>query len=526
MADRPDLIRFQDLPVTVLTDWTRDQAKAAIDQHDLGYFGGTAQLSEAMLRDDRISSVLETRILGLLGCDTTTTPPKGYEEDEQAKEAAERLEADWQAMLPDDVLKGLLRWAVLMRFCLAEICWSGDETHWTFTLKLWHPMFVWYDIARRQYVVNTQQGPQWIEPGKGKWFLWAPDGYYRGWILGAVRSLADPWLARTYNFRDWARYCEVHGLPIRKIKAPAQAPEPEKDAFFNQVAVLGSDNTIICPQGVGDDPQNWDLELVEAEAGEWEAFKAAKEDCDTRISIRVLGQNLTTEVQGGAYAAAQVHNLVRFDYKKADAKSFATALREQCFVPWTAFNYGDGRKAPVSAWAIAPPDDLKTDAETASTAATAVAALQGNPDVDTRAFLEKFKVPLRAERPSGAAPPPDDGAELASRQGQHTHTASAAPLAPPASVAAQRYVEDAAAIARDRAAEAIRPDVEALIDAIGQAKGYDEIRTILAQAGKSMDPAGLARVTEQVLVLSQLAGRHAVATDHQHDKDAHAPAQP
>jgi phage gp29-like protein len=521
MIARPDLKIFNDIPVTVLTDWDRPSAKSAIDQHDLGYFAGTAQLSEAMLRDDRISSVLETRLLGLLGCDLKVEEPKGLEEDEDAKAAAEEVEARWEEMFPDDVLKGLLRWCVMMRFCLAELLWEGDENGWTFKLRLWHPMFVWYDVWRRQYVVNTQDGPVWITPGDGKWFLWCPDGEYRGWIQAAVRSLADPWLARTFNFRDWQRYNEMHGLPIRKISCPSQAPEPEKDQFFAQVSMLGTDNTLLCPQGVGDDAKGWDLELVEAQAGEWEAFQAAKADCDTRISIRLLGQNLTTEVQGGAYAAAQVHNLVRFDYKRADAKSFSTALREQCLKPWAAFNYGSPDVAPMARWQIQPPDDVKAAADTLAQVTAAIANLAASPDADTRAILEKFDVPVRDEADVPAPLPvgntdPFDPFAATSR----APVALAQVRAPPASRRAAAYVDDVASIARDRAAKAMAPNVERVLAAIAAAGSYDEIRPLLAEAFADLDPTALAEVTEHALVLSQLRGRYAIAQDHDHDNES------
>jgi phage gp29-like protein len=518
MSTTPDTRAFRDLPVTVIHDWNRASAKNAIDQFDLGYFAGGAQLAEAMLRDDRIASTLTTRVLGLFGCDRKVSPPDGLEEDAQAIEAAETLDAAWDASLQDDVLQGLFRWCVLLRFCLAEILWEGDEDGWRFSLKLWHPMFVYWDVARRQFVVNTQDGPQWITPGDGKWFLWAPDGLYRGWIQAAIRSLVDPWMGRQFVFRDWQRYNELHGLPIVSIGVPSEATEEEKEDFFAKAASQGSRGVIMRPLGVGADSKDWTYELVEPAAGEWESFKESTQDCSTRISIVLLGQNLTTEVQGGAYAAAQVHNLVRYDYKRADNKSLHGALREQLFKPWAAFNYGREEIAPVSTHLVQPPDDLKAGADTLAIVATAAATLATTPDVDQRALLEKFEVPLLdLDKVPAPAPAPAQDPGGGFDDETMTHRLGRTVVAPPASRAAGQYVEDIASIARDKAAKAMAPNVAKVLDAINAADSYDELRGLLAQAMTELDPAALAQVTEHYLLLSQLAGRHAVAQDTAHD---------
>jgi hypothetical protein len=392
----PDLRRFTDIPVTVLHDWDGEQAKRAIRAHDLGFFFGSAQLAEAMIADDRVAPTLRTRILGLLGCDLEVKAAEHTGDDELAQNVADELLAAWDAFFPNDVLAGIFRWGVMLGVALAELCWTANEdgTRWDVSLRLWHPQFIWYDITRRTYVVNTQNGQVDVTPGDGKWFLWTPHGHYRGWIEGAVRPLVSPWISRTWSTRDWDRFNEVHGLPMRVIMEPADAGEPEKDYVYNRVANLGSENTLSMPQGKDDNgaqTAGWDVKLVEAEGGEWESFEGSIKNRDVRICLILLGQNLTTEVQGGAYSAAQVHDLVRLDYKRNDNRSLKTALCEQVFRLWVSFNFGRVELTPDAGWQVEPPENLKAEADTMGTAGTAITTLQGTSQaVDTGALLKRF----------------------------------------------------------------------------------------------------------------------------------------
>jgi hypothetical protein len=94
---------------------------------------------------------------------------------------------------------------------------------------------------------------------------------------------------------------------------------------------------------------------------------------------------------------------------------------------------------------------------------------------------------------------------------------------PPAAKRAQAYVADVASVARDRAAKALRPDLQRVLAAIDGAGTYDEMRDALAKAFAELDPHDLADVTEHALVLAQLVGRHAILED---TRDEREPQQP
>lgn len=398
----PDTQVRKDMPVMAWTgSWGTVSIQQALDNHDLGQFLLSAQLSESVQRDDRVATALNTRCKGLLGLPREITPsPRG--DRRKAKTAAKDLETLWAETDLTESLIQILRWQVMMGFAVAEIVWSGDAEAWTFALKVWHPQFLWFNWATRQYMLNTSEGPVVVTPGDGKWLLLTPEGEYRAWIQGAVRSIAIPWLGRQYAFRDWMRFNEVYGVPIRKASVPSQTSEDDKYKFFSDIQNAGSAMVVTCPTGI--DGQKYDIELVEATATGWETFRNATEDADKRITLALLGQNLTTEVSGGSYAAAKVHGQVRQDYLEADERGLVAGFRRQVLRAWAAFNYGDPDLAPVLRFDVEPPDDGKLKADTLVSLSTALLNLaQVAPWVDRRALLASYNLPLHEP---GEEPPP------------------------------------------------------------------------------------------------------------------------
>ena len=60
---------------------------------------------------------------------------------------------------------------------------------------------------------------------------------------------------------------------------------------------------------------------------------------DKQISKAVLGQTMTAD-DGSSNAQSQVHNEVRIDLLKADAKQLSATINQQLIKPYIDFNYG------------------------------------------------------------------------------------------------------------------------------------------------------------------------------------------
>jgi len=394
---------FKDMPVTSWTGaWSTATIDGALNAHDQGQFMMSAQLAEAVQRDARVSSALNTRAKGVVGLPVTITASTAGD-PEQAEQAAEAIRKRWRESNWAADLVQVLRWQILMGFGLAELVWSGDAERWDFDLDLWHPQFLWFNWADRNYTLNTAEGPVAVTPGDGKWLLYTPEGPYRAWINGGVRSIAQPWLGRQHEKRDWMRFCELYGLGILKAKVPSGTIEGDKDTFFDSLTVgRGSELVVLCPQG-STPQESYDVELLEATATGWQTFEAAIGQDNKEIAIALLGQNLTSDVDGGSFAAATVHAAVKQDYIEADARGLALAFLTQALRLWAQFNYGDAGLAPTLAWDTKPPEDRAAEADTLGKVSGAAVDLgQVAPEVDRRALLKRFGIPLLPEEKGDA----------------------------------------------------------------------------------------------------------------------------
>jgi hypothetical protein len=401
---RPPTGELEDLPLTVWSEWTIARIRNANQALVLGNFGPAGLLTEAMLGDDRIGSSANGRIKGTTKCDAVFTPS----EADTSGEVAKVCEDLWEEILPLDVEELILTWSTFLGFSLAEKIWEAKKYKgrdlWVPRLKPWHPYYIYFDNGRRQYVAIAMGGLQYVEPtGDPKWFLFTPWGYYRGWIRGGVRSVAIPWVVRQYALRDWGRFSEKHGLPMVVAKVPAQAPAEDKARFFTSIKNLGADTGLQLPVQAGKDAASWDVQLLEARDTSWKAFPGLIQTCDQSITLSLRGTNLTTQVEGGSYAASQTHREEDSDLAISDRKKLATALRAQVLREFVTYNFGSADLVPELEF-VSPESDPASEAKVMLDVASAIEKLQGaKVPVDIETLSQQFGIPLKELPPEEKA---------------------------------------------------------------------------------------------------------------------------
>lgn len=411
LPSAPDKFEYSDLIVSQVEAWSAALGRSALSQHDQGLFSLSAQLADFMLRDDRVMSALNTRVLGLTGLPFEIAP--AVRDDASAQEVADALKEDWGWIAPSAVVEELLQWEALMGFALAEVVWDTSGDRWIPTLKVWHPQYVYYRLDLRRYIAITEQGTVAIEPGNGKWLLFSRHGHYRAWIRGALRALLIPWLLRSFAWRDWGRYNEAQGLPVKGARVPASGSNSDKVRFFQQVRDLESNGTLLLPEDA-EGRNKFDLEYIATPNVQgWEAFKQLLLRADSAINLLLLGQNLSGgDEAGGSHAKAKVADGVRDDYKQADAVSLAEDLYAQVVRPWCVYNFGDEALTPRPTWDGKPREDQAQTASTFDTLMDALgklAKLVDPSDVDMAALVKRFTLPVKPtatlQKPPEPAPP-------------------------------------------------------------------------------------------------------------------------
>ena len=353
---------YRDLPVvTVQNTWSVDQARRALYSHMQGVFYDSGQLWDAIVADPRVRATLGSATTGLFGREIR------YKAADDSDAAREVLDA-WTTVFPrfagDSALQLMHKTEIGMGFSAAQLVWDTTKPIWQPYARPWPVMFNYYNWPARCYVAQSQDGNIAVTPGDGKWMLHCANGEYRGWIYGAIRALAEPWLLRHFAARDMGRFSEIHGLPTRVGYVPAVSAPEERSAFEDSLENVGSNTSMIIPRGVDGQANNgYGYELVEATDRAWEAFPGLMDRCDLDIILAILFQNLTTEVKGGSFAATSAHMDIRQSGLQGYDEAWKNTIYRDVARPFAYLMFGDADLAPWTWRDVEPREDLEHNAK-------------------------------------------------------------------------------------------------------------------------------------------------------------------
>ena len=337
---------YKDVPlVTIQNTWTIEQMRAALYDHKQGHFYSSGQLCEAILGDDRVTATLNARATGLFSCETRFKPAN---DSQAAREVCDAWREWYPRIDGGSARREIQDYGTMMGFSHAQIVWSSQPgLAFAPVLYPWSPIFEYWDWDKRAFMAIGSDAVVQIVPGNGKWLSFTPWGNQRGWMRGAIRPVTEPWALRHFGFRDMARFGEVHGSPTRKGYVPIVGDPKERQNFEAALSGVGANAAMIVPRGVdGSGKDGYDYELVEAQSTAWEVHPAQIDRCDMAIVLAILMVNLTTEVSGGSYGAAKVHEVKERGGTKFDSRSWKLCEYTQLSRPFAYLNYGDANLAP------------------------------------------------------------------------------------------------------------------------------------------------------------------------------------
>lgn len=408
--DRPsasDLIWVE--PSTrIWIDWSPDTIRAAEVLAAAGSYRLAAHLCRSLHADDRIASSLGQRVDGLLGTDVTFDASGDRRRSRRAVRALE-ADDDFGAMCPETELREFLEWYDLLGIALAQIVPIEANGRLLPRLQTWDPRNLRFDLPTRRWLVRVDGGAEVeIRPGGGQWVLFTSGSDLHAWQRAAWRACSRWWLLKEFARSDWGRYSEVKagGIFVASANDGTMAKElaanwspAERRKLAEGLNTLGRDTSIALPRGI-------DLKIVEAAANTWETFTKQIDYGNTGIAVALLGQNLTTEVNGGSRAAAQVHEAVATHLRRADAKALSTCLHDQLLRWWAAWNFGDEQLAPWPRWDVEPSEDLKARGDGLKSLGDGLSAMRdAGVAVDVVAVCEEHGVAL-LDPPTLAPPKP------------------------------------------------------------------------------------------------------------------------
>lgn len=236
--------------------------------------------------------------------------------------------------------------AVGKGFSATEIIWETSEKQWAIRKLAWRQP-QWFDYDQYDgttLTVRTESGRGWepLPPYKIiEHRVMAKSGLpIRG---GLARLACWAWLFHAFTLRDWMRFVEAYGLPVRLGKYGRGASDEDKRILWQAVSQIAGDAAAIIPDSMV-------MEFIDGNerAARSDIFDNLIGYLDRQISVAVIGQTLTTEEgsSSGSYAQAKVHDQVREDIEEDDGDSLAETLREQVVIPLITLNHGPRERYP------------------------------------------------------------------------------------------------------------------------------------------------------------------------------------
>ncbi|MBG0809861.1 DUF935 domain-containing protein [Methylosinus sp. H3A] len=350
---RPELIGVRTL-------WDQSIASGLTPERLAGLLRGAVrgdhrqflELAEEMEeRDLHYFSVLGTRRRTLAQIEAEIDEKSAAKSESRIVEAVEELLED--ASLPDmfeDLLDGLGK-----GYSVVEILWYEREGLWWPYKYLWRdPKYFTFDHISRSEVRLQELGTiDGLELPPFKFVVHKPKQKSGIPIRGGfARFCAWGFLFKNYSLKDWASFLDVYGMPIRVGKYHPSATGDERRKLLQAVMSIASDAAAIIPESML-------IEFLEAKGstGGTTPFEGLGRFVDEQLSKAILGQTMTVE-NGGSLAQAKVHNQIRLDLLKADARQLAASLNEHLIKPFVQVNFGDRARAPKLKFPVAEPEDI------------------------------------------------------------------------------------------------------------------------------------------------------------------------
>jgi len=252
--------------------------------------------------------------------------------------------------------------AISKGYAVAEIMWDMSERQWIPERIEWRqPRWFDFDRDTGTRLMRRDDEGGWVDLKPYKFIVHISKAKSGLAIRGGIaRAAAWGWLFKNFGMKDWVRFCEAYGQPMRLGKFGPAANERDKKELLKAVCNVAVDAAAIVPEDM-----MTEFVADTTVRGRSEIYRELIAYIDRQISIAVLGQTLTTEDgNSGSYALGQVHNLVRQDIEHSDARQLAATLRRDLVIPIIKLNHGERSAWPQVIIRCEDPTDVKMLAET------------------------------------------------------------------------------------------------------------------------------------------------------------------
>lgn len=302
-------------------------------------------------KDLHYRSVIGTRKSQVVSLESQILPSDDSDKAQEIAESIRRdiIQAPWFEDMKMDLLDALGK-----GFSVCEIIWGVKNGRWVpVDVKHKDPRFFEYDRETMSHIVLTKGGEQ-IELTKNKFIIHEPK-LKSGFNLqnGLALPCAYYLLIKSYDVAGWASFAQVYGYPLRIGRYGRGASDNDKKVLRQAIASLGKDAGAIIPDSMN-------IEIVNGmtgSSGNIDLYEHLADWVDKQVSKGVLGQTMSTDAEGGQYKG-DLHNEIRLEIKRADARQLAATIFRDLILPYIRFNFGELEEYPEFRIVVPEPEDI------------------------------------------------------------------------------------------------------------------------------------------------------------------------
>lgn len=311
-------------------------------------------------RNAKLRSVLSIRKLAVAGLPIVVEPGGTKLKDRKAAEAVQELLAS-EAV--ETAIFHLLD-GIYTGYAAAELVWDTTGPLWTIDhIEPVPAAWLSFDKAtgRVPLLAPRENGGAWTPLAPSKFIYHAPQLLSGLPVTSGLAYTAAFYSALTsLTLADWTQFVELYGQPLRLGKFPkgdSAAHKKDRDVLKRALQNLGADAWAMIPQEM-------QIEFVEAATrnASAEVYERLARYLDELLAVLVLGGSLTSGTgntgSGGSQALGVVHNEVRADLLRADARALAATLRRDLVTPFVRFNFGEDCAIPKVRFHIEEAEDV------------------------------------------------------------------------------------------------------------------------------------------------------------------------
>ena len=303
-------------------------------------------------RDLHYAAQLRTRKLAVAAIYPTVEAASDDKIDvEMAERVRSIMDDDQIPELFFDLLDGLGK-----GLAVVQILWDTKSTPWKPQDYKWvDPRYLRPDAETLQNILllsDDEPNGEPLEPYK--FMIHTPRSKSGAvWRNGLARLVAVMYMLKSFTIRDWWAFAEVFGIPVRVGKYGPNASTEDISTLINAIGRIASDAGAVIPESMK-------LELIETAKGNGgnTLFENMARWCDEQTSKAVLGQTMTSD-NGSSQSQANVHNEVRMDIAKWDARQLEACVNEYLVKPFIILNWGVQAQYPKVKIQVPEPEDLK-----------------------------------------------------------------------------------------------------------------------------------------------------------------------